>query len=55
MQALLGAGLDEGTAGFVVALDGNAAEGLLGVTTGELAKLLGRPTVPLAETVSSWA
>jgi NAD(P)H dehydrogenase (quinone) len=54
-QALLDAGLDEGTAGFVVALDQNAAEGLLGVTTGDLAKLLGRPTVPLAETVSSWA
>ena len=54
-QALLDAGLDEGTAGFVVALDGNAAEGLLGVTTGELAELLGRPTVPLAETVSTWS
>ncbi|GAA4701646.1 SDR family oxidoreductase [Nocardioides conyzicola] len=53
--ALLDAGLDEGTAGFVVALDGNAAEGLLGVTTGDLARLLGRPTVPLAETVSSWS
>ena len=53
--ALIGAGLDEGTAGFVVALDGNAAEGLLGVTTGDLSKLIGRPTVPLAETVRSWA
>lgn len=52
--ALIDAGLDEGTAGFVVALDQNAAAGLLGVTTGELTKLLGRPTVPLAETVSSW-
>jgi NAD(P)H dehydrogenase (quinone) len=55
LQVLADAGLDEGTAGFVVALDGNAAEGLLGVTTGELATLLGRPTVPLGETVSSWA
>jgi NAD(P)H dehydrogenase (quinone) len=54
-QMLLGAGLDEGTAGFVVALDQNTAEGLLAVTTGELAKLLGRPTVPLAESVRSWA
>ncbi|GAA4756895.1 SDR family oxidoreductase [Nocardioides endophyticus] len=53
-QLLLGAGLDEGTASFVVALDQNIAEGLVGVTTGELAKLLGRPTVPLAETVRSW-
>jgi len=55
LAALLDAGLDEGTAGFVVALDRNAADGLLGVTTGELAKLLGRPTVPLAETVRTWA
>ncbi len=54
-QALLGAGLDEGTAGFVVALDQNAAEGVLGVTTGELAKLIGRPTVPLAATLSDLA
>lgn len=53
--ALLGAGLDEGTAGFLVALDHNIAEGLLGLTTGDLSRLLGRPTVPLAETVSSWA
>jgi NAD(P)H dehydrogenase (quinone) len=54
LAALVGVGLDEGTAGFVVALDQNATEGLLGVTTGELGKLLGRPTVPLAETVGSW-
>jgi NAD(P)H dehydrogenase (quinone) len=54
-QALLDAGLDEGTAGFVVALDQNIAAGLVAVTTGELATLLGRPTVPLGETVSSWS
>jgi NAD(P)H dehydrogenase (quinone) len=54
-QVLLGAGLDEGTAGFVVALDQNTAEGLLAVTTGDLAKLLGRPTGPLVESVRSWA
>ena len=54
-QVLLDAGLDEGTAGFVVALDRDAADGLLGVTTGELAKLIGRPTVPMPETVSSWS
>ncbi|WP_028643488.1 SDR family oxidoreductase [Nocardioides sp. URHA0020] len=53
--ALVGAGLDEGTAGFVVALDQNAAEGVLGVTTGHLSQLIGRPTVPLAETVGSWS
>jgi NAD(P)H dehydrogenase (quinone) len=52
---LLAAGLDEGTAGFVVALGKNTADGLLAVTTGELAKLLGRPTTPILETVRSWA
>lgn len=52
--ALLSAGLDEGTAGFVVALDQDIAAGLLGLTTGHLAGLLGRPTVPLAETVRTW-
>lgn len=54
-EALLGAGLDEGTAGFVVALDQNLAAGLVAGTSGELANLLGRPTVPLAETVRTWA
>jgi NAD(P)H dehydrogenase (quinone) len=48
-QILLGAGLDEGTAGFVVALDGNTRDGLLAATTGELRTLIGRPTTPLAE------
>jgi NAD(P)H dehydrogenase (quinone) len=52
--ALIEAGLDEGTAGFLVALDQNIAEGLLGVTTGELAKLIGRPTTPLIDTVRTW-
>jgi len=53
--ALLEAGLDEGTVDFVVGLDRNTAEGLLAVTTGELTKLLGRPTTPLADTVRTWA
>ncbi|NQX29193.1 NmrA family NAD(P)-binding protein [Microbacteriaceae bacterium VKM Ac-2854] len=44
-------GLDEGTAGFVAGLDANIAEGVLGVTTGELAELIGHPTVPLRTTV----
>jgi NAD(P)H dehydrogenase (quinone) len=52
---LVSVGLDEGTAGFVVALDQNIAEGLLGVTTGDLSRLTGRPTVPFAETVRTWA
>lgn len=48
-QALLDAGLDEGTAGFVVALDAGTRAGLLGETSGELSRLIGRPTTPLAE------
>lgn len=53
--ALVDAGLDEGTAGFVAALDADIAGGLLAVTTGELAAVLGRPTVPMEETVRTWA
>lgn len=53
-ELLLSHGLDEGTTGFVVALDQNIAAGLVGVTTGDLGKLLGRPTVPLADTVRTW-
>jgi NAD(P)H dehydrogenase (quinone) len=46
---LAGAGLDEGTIGFVVALDGNTRDGLLAETSGDLARLIGRPTTPLLE------
>lgn len=52
--ALLEAGLDEGTTGFLVALDENTADGLLAVTTGELTKLIGHPTTPLIDTVRTW-
>ena len=44
---LQSAGLDAATVGFVVALDANIRDGLLGGTSGELATLLGRPTTPL--------
>lgn len=47
--ALREAGLDEGTADFVVALDGGIAAGALDVTTGDLSRLAGRPTTPLVE------
>ncbi|WP_083362663.1 NAD(P)H-binding protein [Microterricola viridarii] len=49
LAALEQAGLDAGTAGFVVALDGNIRDGLLAETNGELARLLGRPTTPLRD------
>lgn len=54
-EVLVQAGLDEPTAGLVVALDQDARAGLLAVTTGELGKLLGRPTVPLRDTLMSWS
>ena len=46
---LTAAGLDEGTIGFVVGLDANTRDGLLGVTTGDLSRLIGRATTPLAK------
>ena len=45
--ALVESGLDAGTAGFVVALDGAIADGLLTEPGHELSRLLGRPTTPL--------
>ncbi|MEI4272673.1 NmrA family NAD(P)-binding protein [Klenkia sp. LSe6-5] len=50
--ALLAAGLDEGTAGFVVALDGNIAAGELDAGQGGISSLTGRPTRTLAEHVA---
>ena len=50
--ALTAAGLDEGTAGFVVALDGNIRDGLLGSTSGDLSRLIGRPTTPIETTLA---
>ena len=46
-------GLDEATRGFVVGLDINIAEGTLAEVTGDLGRLIGRPTTPLAETLKT--
>jgi NAD(P)H dehydrogenase (quinone) len=43
------AGLDEGTAGFVAALQTNTREGTLAGSDGTLSRLLGRPTVGLVD------
>ncbi|NYH54840.1 NAD(P)H dehydrogenase (quinone) [Nocardiopsis arvandica] len=51
VAALTAAGLDEGTARFVAALDANIRDGELSMTTGELSRLIGRPTTPVAETL----
>lgn len=48
-DALLGAGLDPQTAGFVTALDANIRDGALALTTGDLSRLAGRPTTPLVD------
>jgi NAD(P)H dehydrogenase (quinone) len=47
LAILTAAGLDEGTAGFVVALDGNIRDGALAETSGELNGLIGRSTTSL--------
>lgn len=47
IEILNGVGLDEGTAGFVAALDANIAAGALEETTGDLSRLIGRPTTSL--------
>ncbi|MEV7578663.1 MULTISPECIES: SDR family oxidoreductase [unclassified Microbacterium] len=49
LAALRAAGLDEGTAGFVVALDAGIRDGALADTDGTLRRLIGRPTTPLVE------
>ncbi|CAM3504202.1 SDR family oxidoreductase [Occultella aeris] len=46
---LTGAGLDTGTASFVAGLDANIRDGLLAETSGDLARLIGRPTTPLLD------
>ena len=47
LATLIAAGLPAETAGFIVALDANIADGLLGHTPGDLSRLIGRPTTPL--------
>ncbi len=49
LAALQAAGLDEGTAGFVAALDAGIAGGALADTDGTLSRLIGRPTTPLID------
>lgn len=46
---LVGFGLPEGTAGFLVAMDQNLKAGALETISGELSTLIGHPTVPLVD------
>ncbi|MFE7570891.1 SDR family oxidoreductase [Streptomyces sp. NPDC057539] len=49
---LTGAGLPEPMASILVDVDHGIERGLLAGTTGDLARLTGRPTTPLAETIA---
>jgi NAD(P)H dehydrogenase (quinone) len=49
LEVLTGAGLDQGTAGFLVALDGNIRDGALALQTGDLSRLAGRPSTSLVD------
>ena len=52
---LIGVGLDEATTGFVVGIDTGIREGELWAEPGLLAKLIGRPTTPIVETLRAQA
>ena len=55
VSVLREAGLDDGTIGFITTLDSNTADDTLLVTSGDLSRLIGRPTTPIADAVRSWA
>jgi NAD(P)H dehydrogenase (quinone) len=50
--ALMGLGMDEGLAGFFAAVDASIESGSLDHTSGDLAKLLGRPPLGLGAAVA---
>ena len=50
---LVGAGLDEGTAGFVATLDADIRRGDLADATTDLSTLIGRPTTPLVDALTA--
>ncbi|MFF3782497.1 SDR family oxidoreductase [Streptomyces sp. NPDC001933] len=52
-EILVGAGVPEFFAEILVDVDEAIARGLLATTSGDLARLTGRPTTPLAETVAA--
>lgn len=55
LAVLTGAGLDEGTAGFVIALDGDIRDGALDLVRRDLSRLAGRPTTPLVDQLRALA
>lgn len=51
-EILVGAGLPEGFAAILVDVDRGMERGLLAGTSGDLARLIGRPTTPMADSVA---
>lgn len=54
-KILTDAGLPLAQAAFVVALDGNTRDGVLAETSGQLSRLIGRPTTALRDTLATVA
>lgn len=52
-EILAGAGLPEGFAAILVDVDQAVRRGRLAGTSGDLARLAGRPTTPVADTVAA--
>lgn len=55
VEILTSAGFDQGTAGFLAALDAGTQAGLLAAVTGDLSGLIGRPTTPLLQALRTAA
>lgn len=53
-QMLVAAGLDEDTVGFIGAMNAGMRDDTQAFMTGDLSRLIGRPTTPLSETLSAW-
>lgn len=53
-EMLLGAGLDEGTIGFLSVMNAGMRDSTQAPTPGDLARLIGRPTTPLIATLTAW-
>ena len=53
-EQLRALGLDEGTADFVSAMNASIRENALALSNGDLARLIGHPTQPLAQTFRTW-
>ncbi|MFB7467758.1 SDR family oxidoreductase [Streptomyces sp. NPDC056224] len=53
LSVLTGAGVPEGFAAIIVDVDAAIARGRLAGTSGDLARLIGRPTTPVAEAIAA--